>query len=45
LNGLFDSGNIAASATYTHTFTATGTFTYHCLVHSMMASATVVVTN
>jgi plastocyanin len=45
LNGLFDSGNIATSATYTHTFASTGTFTYHCLMHSMMASATVVVTN
>jgi plastocyanin len=45
LNGLFDSGNIATSATYTHTFAIAGTFTYHSLNHSMMANATVVVTN
>ncbi|RYU89970.1 hypothetical protein EWM62_10520 [Mucilaginibacter terrigena] len=44
-NGAFDSGTIAVNAKYTHTFPATGTFTYHCTFHSMMANATVIVTD
>jgi plastocyanin len=43
--GSFDSGNIAADATYTMTFPKAGTFTYHCTIHSMMPAATVVVGN
>lgn len=37
----FDSGQIAPGATYTHTFTVAGTYTYHCADHSMMPTATV----
>jgi plastocyanin len=39
----FDSGTIAPGAVFTHTFTTTGTFAYHCNFHSSMA-ATVTVT-
>jgi plastocyanin len=45
LNNAFDSGNIGAGQTYSFTFATAGTYTYHCLVHSMMKTATVVVTN
>ena len=31
-----DSGNIQASATYSHAFTQAGTFTYHCSIHQQM---------
>jgi plastocyanin len=44
-NGGFDSGTINANAKFSHTFATAGTYTYHCTVHSMMATATVVVTN
>ena len=44
-NGGFDSGSISTNAKYSHTFAAAGTYTYHCTFHSMMATATVVVTN
>jgi plastocyanin len=44
-NGGFDSGAINANAKYSHTFATAGTYTYHCTFHSMMATATVVVTN
>ncbi|MFJ9631807.1 plastocyanin/azurin family copper-binding protein [Streptomyces sp. NPDC101175] len=39
----FDSG-IRSKGTYTVTFTTTGTFDYHCEVHSMMMTGSVVVT-
>lgn len=46
LNSGFDSGTINASGgTFTRTFGAAGTFTYHCLVHPMMKNAVVIVTN
>ena len=45
LNQAFDSGNIASGKTYKFKFATAGTYTYHCLIHSMMANATVVVTN
>jgi len=32
----FDSGNIAPSGTFTHTFVGTGTITYHCSIHPSM---------
>jgi plastocyanin len=32
----FNSGNIAPGGTFTHTFVATGTFTYHCSIHPTM---------
>lgn len=41
--GSFDSGSIAADGTYKMTFATAGTYTYHCSIHSMMASATVIV--
>lgn len=43
LDGLFDSGNVAASATYKYTFGTAGTFAYHCTIHSMMKTAVVIV--
>ena len=45
LNGNFDSGHIGTSQTYKFTFTKAGTYTYHCSIHSQMASATIVVSN
>ena len=41
--GSFDSGSIAVDGTFKRTFANAGTYTYHCSIHSMMASATVVV--
>jgi plastocyanin len=38
----FDSGNLAAGATFSHTFTTAGTFPYICQYHAGM-KATVVV--
>jgi plastocyanin len=38
-----DSGNLAPGATFTHAFTAAGTFTYHCEIHKQM-TATITVT-
>ena len=38
----FDSGNLAAGASYSHTFTATGTYTYHCNYHNWMKGTVVV---
>ena len=35
-DGSFDSGDMAAGATFEQTFDATGTFTYHCSSHSNM---------
>jgi len=45
VNGAFDSGNIAVDGTYKFTFPNAGTYTYKCTIHSMMATATVVVGN
>jgi len=42
-SGSFDSGNMSAGATYNHTFTSAGTFSYRCAYHPGMR-ATVVVT-
>lgn len=41
-SGTFDSGNIANGKTYSRTFSETGTFAYHCAIHSSM-KATVIV--
>ena len=38
----FDSGNIAPGATFSHTFSAAGTYPYHCTYHSMMTAEVVV---
>jgi plastocyanin len=35
-DGSFISGDIAPGKTWTHTFTTTGTFGYHCVYHSFM---------
>jgi len=43
-DGSFDSGNIAAGATYKHTFDVAGSFAYHCKIHTNM-KATVSVTD
>jgi plastocyanin len=44
---VFDSGTLASGATFTHTFTETGTFTYFCEIHgatmATMRDATVIV--
>lgn len=40
--GLFDSGSIANSATYTFTFTTAGTYQYHCTIHPTMTAKVVV---
>jgi plastocyanin len=36
---LFDSGNISSNGSYTHTFTASGTYPYHCAVHLDMTAS------
>jgi plastocyanin len=41
-NNLFDSGNIPNGGTYSFTFTATGTYSYHCKIHSGMTAAVIV---
>ena len=41
-DGSFDSGNMAAGATWTNTFTTPGTFTYHCIYHSWMKGTVIV---
>lgn len=35
----FDSGNIAAGVSYTHTFTSAGTVSYHCKIHAPMKAS------
>lgn len=40
--GSFDSGSLSTGGTFSHMFSSTGTFTYHCSFHSSM-TATVVV--
>ena len=40
--GLFDSGNIASSNTYSFKFTSIGTFTYHCKIHPSMTGTVIV---
>lgn len=42
-DGSFDSGNLAGGAGFQHTFSAAGTFSYHCSIHSSM-KATITVT-
>ena len=44
--GKFDSGNLDADNTFSFTFPTTpATYTYHCNIHSMMATATIIVGN
>ncbi len=40
--GAFDSGNINSGEAWSHTFTATGTYTYHCAIHPTMVATLVV---
>lgn len=40
--GLFESGVLAPGATFSHTFTNTGVFPYHCSIHSSMRGQIVV---
>ncbi|MCO5934364.1 plastocyanin/azurin family copper-binding protein [Mucilaginibacter sp. RB4R14] len=41
--GSFDSGMLNQSGSFSHTFATAGTYTYKCVIHSTMATATVVV--
>jgi plastocyanin len=41
-NGSWDSGNIPAGNTFKFTFTATGTFHYHCTIHPLMTGTIIV---
>ena len=41
-NGTFDSGNLNSGANYTYTFNKTGTYPYHCSIHSSMTGTIVV---
>jgi plastocyanin len=41
-SNLFDSGNMGNNASYSYTFTAAGTYSYHCRIHPSM-TATVIV--
>ena len=41
-NGSFTSGNINTNGTYSHTFTSSGTVTYHCAIHPFMHGGVVV---
>jgi plastocyanin len=36
--GLFDSGGIGNGATYSYTFTTSGTYPYHCTTHPTMTA-------
>jgi plastocyanin len=40
----FDSGNIAGNGTYSYTANTAGTFDYHCTIHGMVMSGTLIVT-
>jgi plastocyanin len=40
--GVFDSGIINASGTFSYTFDTDGTFTYHCKVHPTMTASVIV---
>ncbi|MCL6524645.1 MAG: cupredoxin family copper-binding protein [Thermoflavifilum sp.] len=35
-NGKFDSGNLTSGKTYSYTFNDTGTYHYHCSIHTNM---------
>ncbi len=37
--GLFDSGSISTNGTFSHTFTAAGTFSYYCKIHTYMTGS------
>lgn len=39
---LFDSGNLARKATFSHSFTDHGTFSYYCTIHPQMRGKVIV---
>ena len=41
-DGSFDSGNLNAGKTFSHTFQTAGTFSYHCTIHPFMKAEVVV---
>ncbi len=41
-NGEFDSGTMAAGATFSFTFKTAGTITYHCSIHPQMKGTVIV---
>jgi plastocyanin len=43
LDGSFNSGDILAGKSWTHTFTTAGTFSFHCIYHSFMTGQVTVV--
>jgi plastocyanin len=40
--GAFDSGSISSGEAWSHTFSATGTFAYHCAIHPTMVGTLVI---
>ncbi len=38
-NGVFDSGNLAPNATFSHQFSTAGVFPYHCAIHANMTGS------
>jgi plastocyanin len=45
LKSAFDSGSLTTNQKFSFTFNTAGTFTYHCLIHSMMKNAVIIVSN
>ena len=43
-DGSFNSGDIQVNASYSRTFSSTGTYPYHCIHHTYMTGTIVVVT-
>jgi plastocyanin len=41
-NGVFDSGILNSTETFSYTFNTAGTFAYHCKVHSSMTASVIV---
>jgi plastocyanin len=40
--GIWDSGMLAPTQTFTFTFVTPGTYTYHCAIHALMTGTVVV---
>lgn len=40
-SGAFNSGTINANGTFSHTFTAAGTYPYHCALHASMTASVI----
>jgi plastocyanin len=40
--GVFDSGDLSPQATFSHTFNNSGTFPYHCSIHTYMTGTIIV---